>query len=435
MNQLNNTTEHAVIGCLIQDPLSWGAASKLVPSDFTLKNLRQLFKTSKEIYDRGDQLDQSTLFQELRGRVEFDPWDVLNECLAASPAPSGITYHAETLQRLSAARAVTAEISSANARIISEPRSVDIVSSDLVSRVSDIARGIGTNHDRTWHASDGVMSIHDEIIAGRRTEEAISTTWPGVDAVTSGGLWQEMLIIGARPGMGKTSFALALAQNVAKSFNVLFVSLEESKKSLQHRLLSSLSSVRLSDIRQRRVMPGERSEISVAAGKIKGLNLWIHHQPGMSAVEIDTLTRRFRLDRKLDLLIVDHLDRVAKNKREVLDSMAYNSQKLADVIGLGGFAGIVLHQLTKECEKRDDKRPQLGDLRYVGEADARAVWFLYRDHVYRPDTASPFDAELLISKNNNGALGSVKMHCDLARMQWGPVCGTHCTETYRVEDY
>jgi replicative DNA helicase len=91
---------------------------------------------------------------------------------------------------------------------------------------------------------------------------------------------------------------------------------------------------------------------------------------------------------------------------------------------------MVLHQLTKECERRDDKRPTLGDLRYVGEAEARAVWFLYRDFVYNK-SKSETSAEVIVAKNNNGSTGTVEMYAELSRMCWGDMISEHANADYR----
>jgi len=284
---------------------------------------------------------------------------------------------------------------------------------DSAAKISDAGKGAVTI--RTKKASLGIVEMCDDILDGSQPKGLVKTGFMKIDEVF-GGLWPEMTILGGRPGMGKTGFALAIAKNIGKQSNSLFVSLEESHESLQVRLLAMASGIRVNDIRRRTLQSGANKTLMNGAGLINQNNLYIHHEPGLTVEGITAVCKRFQSERELGLVVIDHMDRIAlKNGDQSTKEAA--SKGLADMIGLGGYPGLVLHQLNKSIEQREDKRPLPSDLRYVGEADARMVIFPYRDFVYNED-ADPRRMEVIVAKNNNGPVGTILLECRMETMQF-----------------
>jgi len=266
-----------------------------------------------------------------------------------------------------------------------------------------------------------VFSSLDQRFAAAGGITGIPTGFGDLDAMTAGLQPTELVILAARPAMGKTSFALSLAQNAAvgQGWPVIVFSLEMSGSQLAERMLCSEARVDSSSLRRGQLQRQDMTNLTYAANNLSKANLMIDGTPALSLRELRARSRRFmadkelRGDKKYGLIIIDYLQLMTGSEQARKGS---REQEISEISrGLKGLAKelncpvVALSQLNRGLESRQDKRPQLSDLRESGaiEQDADLIMFIYRDVIYNPETENPAIAEVIIGKNRHGATGTV----------------------------
>lgn len=262
-------------------------------------------------------------------------------------------------------------------------------------------------------AEDLASETFDEIMKPQ-AETAIQTKFRYVDKLTGGGLKKsDLIILAARPSMGKTTFAINIAANVAMNHSVLFFSLEMSRVQIGKRLFSAMSRVSAMRIQSATLTEGETRAITDAGKLISKLKLFVDDSRGIPLSMIRAKAQRLKREKGLDLIIIDYLqliqcgNRYAGNRVQEVSELSRGLKILAQELDV---PVLVLSQLSRAVEQRADKKPLLSDLRESGsiEQDADIVTFLYREDYY--DRESDTDiAEVIIAKNRNGATGSVPL--------------------------
>lgn len=243
----------------------------------------------------------------------------------------------------------------------------------------------------------------------------VTTGFWDLDKVTNGLQKSELILLAARPAMGKTAFALNIAQNAAmKKLKVLLFSLEMSKAQLGTRLLSSMSGVEASKLHSGGLTDNDHRDLLQAVDFLSQAELYIDDTAGVSVANMRMKAKRFKQEHGLDLIVVDYLQlmqsAVRDNRVQEISEISRGLKLLAREMNIPILA---LSQLNRSVEMRADKRPQLSDLRDSGslEQDADIVMFLYRDEYYnRDDPENQNLAELIIAKNRNGATGTIHLH-------------------------
>jgi len=262
-----------------------------------------------------------------------------------------------------------------------------------------------------------IVSHIEELASRREMVTGLPTGFLQLDQMTSGFQPSDLIIIAARPSMGKTAFALSIAYNVAvkEGKTVAFFSLEMSKEQLIIRLMAQDSEIPLHRIRNGFLKPQEVDRLLKSADRISQAPLYIDDTPGISILEMRAKARRLVTERGLDLVIVDYLQLMRGIKRT-----ESRQQEVSEISrSLKGLAKelktpvLALSQLSRQVEHRADKRPQLSDLRESGslEQDADVVLFIHRPEVYKknPDPEEQGVAEIIIAKQRNGPTGTVKL--------------------------
>ncbi len=246
----------------------------------------------------------------------------------------------------------------------------------------------------------------------------LSTGYVRLNAITSGLQNSDLIILAARPSMGKTAFALNIARNVAFEENkpVAVFSLEMSNEQLSMRLLTSEARIDSNRLRSGFISPEDWKNATDAAGVLNELPIFIDDTPSISAMEIRAKARRLKKEKDLGLIIIDYLQLMRppfKSERRDLE-IAEISKTLKALAKELNIPVMALSQLNRMLEQRSDKRPMLSDLRESGalEQDADIVAFIYRDEVYNKEEDNPNrgKAEIIVAKNRNGAVGKVSMH-------------------------
>ncbi len=273
-----------------------------------------------------------------------------------------------------------------------------------------------------------VFSSLDERFKSAGGITGVPTGFADLDAKTAGLQPTELIILAARPAMGKTSFAMSLAQNAATTGNwpVLVFSLEMSSTQLAERMLCSEAKVDSSALRRGQLQRQDMTNLTYAAATLSKAPILIDDSPALSIREVRARARRFRQDpvlfprdgsaKKCGLIVIDYLQlmrgsaQAAKASREQeISEISRGLKSLAKEIHCPVLA---LSQLNRSLEQRTDKRPQLSDLRESGaiEQDADVILFIYRDVVYNKDSETPNIAEVILGKNRHGATGTVETH-------------------------
>ena len=268
------------------------------------------------------------------------------------------------------------------------------------------------------HIRDVLISNIEKIDKASQMEgglTGITTGFKYLDTMTSGLQKSDLIILAARPAMGKTAFALSLALNAAVKgrASVMMFSLEMSKEQLGQRLLSMESKVDMQSLKTGRLERRDWDDINIAMDVLSGANIHIDDTAGITIMEMKSKCRRLKAEEGLDLVVIDYLQLMtpegkSDSRTQEISVISRNLKLLARELDC---PVIVLSQLSRAPETRTDHRPMLSDLRESGsiEQDADIVIFLYRDEYYNEDTESPGECEVIVAKHRSGPTGTVKL--------------------------
>ena len=348
------------------------------------------------------------------GAIEID---VLRELLLAVPTSVNVAHYAEIVYKNSLLRKlikVTEEISLncyagestlEDVLQLTEKKVFDLLQKRHVSDSTDIKQVI--------------ISVVESIAAASKsggTVTGIPTGFHDLDYKMAGLQNSDLILIAARPSMGKTAFALNIAEyvTVKKNVTTAIFSLEMSKEQLAKRILAMNSRVDSQKLRTGDLSDQEWSDIVDSARIIGGTNLVIDDTPGISVTELRSKCRKLKLEKNLGLVMIDYIQLMtvgskhSESRQQEISEISRSLKALAREINAPIIA---LSQLSRKVESRDDKRPMLSDLRESGaiEQDADVVMFIYRDEYYNKDTETPGVTEIIIGKQRNGPIGTVKL--------------------------
>lgn len=387
------------------------AAQVLKPDDFYRPEHRLIFKALLELSGQGAEIDVLLVENELKrsGDIKRVTRQYLFGLLpleyttARVPHYSGIVKERSKLRRLE-------EIG----RELADEASRDsATSADVLAGVEKKLLATTADDTREVHgAEDLFLATLSEL--NQETTAGLKTGLLALDMKLSGLKKSDLIILAARPSMGKTALAMNIAAKIARQNTVLVFSLEMSERQLAWRFFSADSRVNATRILNRTLEQGEISALVDSLGRLAELKLFIDDSGGITLTELKLKARRIKRKHGLDLIVLDYLQlvqcgtRYAGNRVQEVSELSRGLKGLARELDIPILA---LSQLSRNVEMRADKRPQLSDLRESGsiEQDADIVLFLYRDEYYNRDTEYPDVAELIIAKNRNGATGSVPL--------------------------
>ena len=267
--------------------------------------------------------------------------------------------------------------------------------------------------------NDVVLNVLDKIEAASKNSDTVTgipTGFVDLDYKTSGLQPSDLVLVAARPSMGKTAFVLNIVQNITikKKISCMVFSLEMSAEQLVNRLLSMESNVDSQKLRTGNLNDNDWNSLIEGAVSVGSSTLAIDDTPGISINELRSKCRKMKLEKGLDIIIIDYLQLMTGSGKANIS----RQQEISDISrSLKALARemrapvIALSQLSRACETRPDHRPMLSDLRESGaiEQDADVVMFLYRDDYYNKDTEHPNEAEVIIAKQRNGAIGTINL--------------------------
>lgn len=412
--------EQSVIGSMLLNREAIAIASETVKGeDFYQKNYGLVFEAMVELYNENQPVDLVTLQNKLTqlGILEqVGGIKLLSEIANAVPTSAYIKNYAAIVKEKSTLRRLvqTAE------QIASEGyQSKDRLEVILDSAEQKIFNLIQNRESEDFSPiKDIVLMTLDKIEKAHMNQgqvTGIATGFSDLDYRTAGLQPSDLVLIAARPSMGKTAFALNVAQHVAIRGNVptAVFSLEMSKEQLVNRLLCSEALIDAQKVRTGNLDESDWEKIAEGSSVLAKSPIYIDDTPGISVSEMRAKCRKLKLEKGLGLILIDYLQLMSgsgksESRQQEISEISRSLKALAREMEAPVVA---LSQLSRACEARADHRPMLSDLRESGaiEQDADVVMFLYRDEYYNPDTEAKNQAELIVAKQRNGPTGTINL--------------------------
>ncbi|MDD6615713.1 MAG: replicative DNA helicase [Lachnospiraceae bacterium] len=412
--------EQSVIGAMIMDRDAITVASEILTSeDFYQKQYGILFDAMTELYTEGKPVDLITLQNRLREKdvpPEVSSLEFVRDILSAVSTSANVKYYAEIVSEKALLRRlirVTEEIAEA---CYAGKDKVEDIMEDTEKKVFQVLQR--RTNDEFVPIKEVVLNALDKIEAASRMKGSVTglaTGFIDLDYKTSGMQPSDLVLIAARPSMGKTAFVLNIAEYMAfrNEKHVAVFSLEMSKEQLINRMFSLESRVDAQVLRTGNLSDNDWASLIEAAGIIGRSNLMIDDTPGISVSELRSKCRKLKLEHGLDIIMIDYLQlmqgsRRAESRQQEISEISRSLKEIARELQVPVIA---LSQLSRAVEQRPDHRPMLSDLRESGaiEQDADVVMFLYRDDYYNHDTEKKDVAEVIIAKQRNGPIGTVEL--------------------------
>lgn len=412
--------EQSVIGSMLMDREAIVVASELISGeDFYNKQYGILFETMVELNDQGSPVDPVTLQDRLKEKdvpPEVGSLELLGEMIRAVPTSANIKYYANIVAEKSTLRKLIRLNEEIANTCYAGKESLEYILEDTEKKIFQLVQKRNTGD--FVPIRQVVMNAMDKIESAARNKGAVTgipTGFIDLDYRTAGMQPSDLVLIAARPSMGKTAFVLNIAQHVAFKQNktVAIFSLEMSKEQLVNRMFSLESRVDAQHLRTGQLNDEEWEKLIESAGVIGRSNLIIDDTPGISISELRSKCRKFKLEHNLSMIIIDYLQlmtgsgRSDSRQQEISDI----SRSLKAVARELSVPVLALSQLSRAVEQRPDHRPMLSDLRESGaiEQDADVVMFIYRDDYYNHDTDKKDIAEIIIAKQRNGPIGTIEL--------------------------
>ena len=418
----NLDAEQSVLGAMLMDKDAVAAALEIcTPDDFYSRQYGVLFECMGELFNEGKPVDLITVQEKLRSKdtaPEAGSMEFVRGIVENVPTSANIRSYANIVHE----KAVKRRLIKVNEEIANtcyaDRDSMDDVLAETESRIFRLLQGRGASElvpiDRVTLT---VMErIQDAFLNGAAVT-GIPTGFIDLDNKTSGLQPSDLVLIAARPSMGKTAFVLNLVQNAAvrKGLNCMIFSLEMSKEQLVNRLFSMESGIDAQKLRTGSLTPTDFEQLVEAAVRVSGASgLVIDDTPGITVTELRSKCRKRKLETGLDMIIIDYLQLMSgsgKHSESRQQEISEISRNLKQIAREMKAPVIALSQLSRACEQRTEHRPMLSDLRESGaiEQDADVVMFLYRDDYYNKNTEHPNEAEVIIAKQRNGPIGTVTL--------------------------
>lgn len=388
--------------------------------DFYRESHRKLMTAFLDLHGRGEAIDLITVSDHLKLRNELEAVGgaaYLAELTERVPTAANVAQYARIVKDKAVLRALVTLMNTISVRAYEAPGDVEAFVDEAEQKVYEIAERKA--RDTLVHVKEIVfesMTAVAQLYEKREFVTGIPTGFIDLDRKTAGLQPGDLVIIAGRPSMGKTAFALNIAQYAAQEANhaVAIFSLEMGKEQLVFRMLCSEAHVDQSKVRAGFAADRDYPKLAIAADRIATAPIYIDDTPGLGIMELRAKARRLsrRHGVQLGMVIVDYLQLMrgphTDSREQEISAISRSLKALAKELQVPVVA---LSQLNRQVEQRADKRPVMADLRESGaiEQDADVIMFLYRDWVYDPNNANETDAELIIGKQRNGPIGVVPL--------------------------
>lgn len=407
-------SEQSVLGSLLLENNAVDRLGDLKTEHFYLAEHRSIFTEIVRQISAGKTCDVISLFEPLRGKVE-DVLQYLNSLVSNTPSSANIRRYADVVVD----RAIKRSLVSLGSEI---QEMASVSQEDAATLVDSLAAKIDVLAQKKTHSvpvrmSDS-MGEYIELLESRMEGriKPIASGFTDLDRKLNGGLQRGTLtVIAARPGMGKTAMGLALCRNVSEWGSACFLSMEMDRGQVNDRNIAALGRLPLSWLGNPTGNDTDAwNRFTMACQKVNDLNLYIDDETSLSMLDIRNKARQVKRKSGLDILVIDQLSFIKgggnkdTKKYELIGEYTRGLIELAKQLNV---AVVLLCQLNRDCENRNNKRPQLSDLAMSGsiEQDAANVFFLYRDEIYNPDSNDKGVCEVICSKQRQGETGTVAL--------------------------
>lgn len=399
--------EQSVLGGLLLDNDAIDRIGDLQPADFFVADHRAIFAEIRRSMEAGKRCDVLTVTDALPGITA----NYVHSLAANTPSSANIGRYAEIVRDRSLRRGLMALSSDMADAAMTDRKTAAKAIVDTVATRLDAMADTAEDADPVRAADDmlGYLTLLQQREEGN--VRAMSTGFPDLDEMLSGGIRRgEVVLVAARPKVGKTGFALSVARHVAFDHSVLMLEMEMPRAQLHDRNMAALAKVSLGRLMApKKLEAHEWDSVTAALAKIEHLNLFIDDRAGLRMLDVRNKARRIKRKAGLDLLVIDYLQLMeadGDNRNAQIESITRGIKTLAKELDIGV---LLLSQLNREVEKRTDKRPLPSDLRDSGsiEQDCDVGLFLYRDEIYREDSPDAGIVEVNVGLNRHGSTGTV----------------------------
>lgn len=423
----NIEAEQSVLGSVLLDPEALVAAMEFIePMDFYRRAHQLIFESMIDLNEKNEAIDVVTITNTLESKGQLD--DVggapyLAELATIVPTAANVQYYVKIVEERSILRRLIYTATEIVSQGYEEASDVPGLLDEAERKIMEVSE----KRSRSGFVSIGdilreTVENIDELFQNDEEITGLSTGYKMLDQMTAGLHEDELIILAARPGVGKTAFALNVAQNIGTKTDetVAIFSLEMGSEQLVNRMLCAEGTINASNLRTGQLTEEEFTKLFVAMGSLSKANIYIDDTPGIRTPEIRAKCRRLKQEKgNLGLVVIDYLQLIEGSGRESrqqeVSEISRQLKKLSKELSVPVIA---LSQLSRGVEQRQDKRPILSDLRESGsiEQDADIVAFLYRDDYYRneeedeeSETMDDNIVEVILEKNRSGARGTVKL--------------------------
>ncbi len=426
MNQMERIPPHSdeaeksVLGSIILDKEALFEVLEILSAeDFYSEMHQEIYQAVIALYRKGESVDMLTPSEELKKRNTLEMVggrSYIAQLSAMVPSTANAAQYAKIISEKAVLRRLINASSEIMETAYGEKMEPEAVLDHAEQAVFEIAQ---SRQKRDFEALKDILYTNlnriDEVAKLEGGLTGLTTGFSSLDKQTSGLQKSDLIILAARPSMGKTAFALNVAQQAALkgSASVLIFSLEMSKEQLGQRLLSMEAKVEMQKLKTGNLERADWDQIYSAIDKLSAAKIYIDDTPGISVLEIKNKSRRLKAEKGLDLIVIDYLQlmsiegKVESRQQEISALSRYLKQLAREM----ECPVIVLSQLSRAPEQRADHRPVLSDLRESGsiEQDADIVMFLYRDEYYNSETDKPNICEINIAKHRSGPTGTIEV--------------------------
>ena len=413
--------EQSVIGAMLMDREAIIAASEIVVADdFYQRQYGVMFEAMVELFNEGKPVDLVTLQDRLKEKdvpPEVCSLEFVRDIMETVPTSVNVRSYAEIVHEKAVMRRlirINEEI--ANSCYAGKERLEDILADTEKQIFGLLQSRMSGDFVPIRQVALNVLDKIEQATRSKSTVTGVPTGFIDLDYRTSGLQPSDLILIAARPSMGKTAFVLNIADYIAvrRQKTCLIFSLEMSKEQLVNRMLAMESNVDSQKLRTGTLTDADWDAVVEGIATIGNSKLVIDDTPGISIMELRSKCRKIKLEHGLDIVMIDYLQlmtgsgKTSDNRQQEISEISRSLKALARELNAPVIA---LSQLSRACETRTDHRPMLSDLRESGaiEQDADVVMFLYRDDYYNKDTDTPNVAEVIIAKQRNGPIGTVNL--------------------------
>ena len=417
--------EQSVLGSVFISPNSLiSRADELVPDDFYKPANKIVFKTMLSLLEKGEPIDATTMVSALTNQGDISTVGGINyvvELVNSTPTSKNVEHYAKLVKEKATLRKVIADLSDS----LSSAYQGDVSIGDIIAKTEKSMLNISNqNTGSGFRNVADILDTHLQMVETRSQTDGVvtglSTGFVGLDKITTGLHEDNLIILAARPAMGKTALALNIAQYIAvkEKKPVAIFSLEMGAESLIERMLAAEGMVEGYHLKTGNLSVEEWSRLVHAQGNLYDAPIFVDDTAGIRISEIRSKARKLAQEMGgLGVIIIDYLQLITgskgENRQQIVSEISRELKILAKDLKVPVIA---LSQLSRAVEQRQDKRPMLADLRESGsiEQDADIVAFLYRDAYYQKEQADSQEAnnvtELILEKNRHGSLGTVKLY-------------------------